>query len=110
VGYAASRPPLAQDLTAAAAQDDARAPPSLASRPVYVSLLPDRVTPGGGYRHVTDVRASVVLREAAKETAVREVVASIQRYLSLLALVGEEDDVLRQWMADVETEALAAAD
>jgi hypothetical protein len=86
------------------------APPPLASRPVYVSLLPDRATPGGGYRHVTDVRASVVLREAAKETAVREVVASIQRYLSLLALVGEEDDMLRQWVADVEAEALAPAE
>ncbi len=46
----------------------------------FVSLKPDRIAPGGGYRKMTDVMGDAALREELLKTALGELNAFRERY------------------------------
>lgn len=57
-------------------------------QPAFLSLLPDREKPGGGYRATSEVISSKALREQLKLTATAELRAWTERYQMLTDLVG----------------------
>lgn len=58
-----------------------------AKQPAYVSLLPDRERPGGGYRATADVLSSKALRAQLELTAKAELRGWTERYKMLTNLV-----------------------
>lgn len=58
-------------------------------QPAFLSLLPDREKPGGGYRATSDVVSSKALRAQLELTAKAELRAWTERYQMLTALVGQ---------------------
>jgi hypothetical protein len=64
----------------------------------HVSLWCDRQLPGGGYRSTIEVSASSALRAAAVETAKREMIAALNRYLYILGLAAMDDKAGRAYL------------
>lgn len=60
-----------------------------AKAPAFVSLLPDRELPGGGYRATADVVSSKALRAQLELTAKAELRAWTERYQMLSGLTGK---------------------
>ena len=56
-------------------------------QPAYLSLLPDRERPGGGYRSTTEVLSSKALRAQLELTAKAELRGWTERYRMLTSLV-----------------------